>query len=361
VRMIQIALMEWTILVAYVAIIAMALLPIWIGAHLSLEQKVVETMKAKDAYMFPIIGSCVLFGLYVLFKLFSKEYINLLLTLYFLFFGVMAVSATIRPLVLPFFPKTMRDRQPSSFTIWGTEFKWTEVDVAAFALGTLIAIWYGFTKHWVANNVLGLSFSIQGVALISLGSFQTGCILLGGLFLYDIFWVFGTDVMVTVAKSFDAPVKLLWPKDLFASELQFSMLGLGDIVIPGIFIALMLRFDLSRARKLKNKKNFPKPYFTFTYAGYVLGMVTTIAVMHFFQAAQPALLYLVPFCIGSSLLAALLLSEVRELLFFTEGEASQPSGNHAGNKGNKGKNGRKNTKAKADGPQGTANLVGTQQ
>lgn len=29
-------------------------------------------MTAKDAYMFPVIGSCVLFGLYTLFKLFSK-------------------------------------------------------------------------------------------------------------------------------------------------------------------------------------------------------------------------------------------------------------------------------------------------
>ena len=29
-------------------------------------------MSAKDAYMFPLIGSCVLFGLYMLFKLFHK-------------------------------------------------------------------------------------------------------------------------------------------------------------------------------------------------------------------------------------------------------------------------------------------------
>ena len=27
-------------------------------------------------------------------------------------------------------------------------------------------------------------------------------------------------------------------------EKQFSMLGLGDIVIPGLFIALMLRWDV---------------------------------------------------------------------------------------------------------------------
>tara|TARA_R110002050_G_scaffold186573_1_gene320905 strand:+ start:403 stop:666 length:264 start_codon:yes stop_codon:yes gene_type:complete len=45
-------------------------------------------MSQKDAYMFPIIGSGVLFGLYVLFKFFSKEYINYLLTTYFLLFGI---------------------------------------------------------------------------------------------------------------------------------------------------------------------------------------------------------------------------------------------------------------------------------
>jgi Signal peptide peptidase len=37
---------------------------------------------------------------------------------------------------------------------------------------------------------------------------QIGAIMLVGLFFYDIFWVFGTDVMVTVAKSFDGPIKV---------------------------------------------------------------------------------------------------------------------------------------------------------
>jgi len=47
--------------------------------------------------MFPVVGSCVLFGLYMLFKLFSKEYINMLLTGYFLLFGVAAVTTTLSP------------------------------------------------------------------------------------------------------------------------------------------------------------------------------------------------------------------------------------------------------------------------
>ncbi len=37
-------------------------------------------------------------------------------------------------------------------------------------------------------------------------------ILLAGLFVYDIFWVFCTPVMVSVAKSFDAPIKLLFKR-----------------------------------------------------------------------------------------------------------------------------------------------------
>jgi minor histocompatibility antigen H13 len=69
------------------------------------------------------------------------------------------------------------------------------------------------------------------------------------LFFYDIFFVLGTPVMVAVATNVDAPIKLLFPKAFAVSDAdaQFSMLGLGDIVIPGIFIALLLRFDAQRA------------------------------------------------------------------------------------------------------------------
>jgi len=52
-----------------------------------------------------------------------------------------------------------------------------------------------------------LAFAINGIELLHLNTIKIGCILLCGLFVYDIFWVFGTNVMVTVAKSFDAPIK----------------------------------------------------------------------------------------------------------------------------------------------------------
>ena len=64
-----------------------------------------------------------------------------------------------------------------------------------------------YFQHWIANNLFGIAFAINGVELLHLNNVVTGCILLCGLFVYDIFWVFGTNVMVTVAKSFEAPIK----------------------------------------------------------------------------------------------------------------------------------------------------------
>jgi minor histocompatibility antigen H13 len=258
----------------------------------------------------------------MLFKMFNPEWINYLLSAYFLILGFISLSKTFSPILSPYLPG-LANQKVTEFTIPVSPFlsekpvhvKATMVDVLAWVLSAVVVGAYVNTKHWVLNNILGLSFSVQGVALFNLGNYKIGCILLGGLFLYDIFWVFGTDVMVTVAKSFDAPIKLLFPKNIFADKYQFSMLGLGDIVIPGIFIALLLRYDYHRA---KGSPHFPKPYFNTTFLAYFLGLLTTIVVMHTFQAAQPALLYLVPFCVGFSFLRALAEGDLDGLMSYTE-------------------------------------------
>lgn len=52
-------------------------------------------MTQKDAYMFPIIGSAMLFGLYVLFKIFDKDVVNLILSLYFALIIVFTMTSMI--------------------------------------------------------------------------------------------------------------------------------------------------------------------------------------------------------------------------------------------------------------------------
>ncbi|KAJ1726256.1 hypothetical protein LPJ61_005314, partial [Coemansia biformis] len=114
----------------------------------------------------------------------------------------------------------------------------------------------------------------------------------------------------------------------------FTMLGLGDIVIPGIFLALALRFDRQRyldsigyqkdkplPRALNGQHRrfaFPTPYFAACTVAYVAGLTITITVMHVFKAAQPALLYLSPACILAVLGTALARGELKQLLAYTE-------------------------------------------
>lgn len=107
------------------------------------------------------------------------------------------------------------------------------------------------------------------------------------------------------------------------------MLGLGDVVLPGIMMALALRFDLylhylrlakpdkvayveatgtwgDRFWTRKGRQpldteittadggRFRKVYFTSSVVGYIIGMLCTLVVLNVYNHAQPALLYLVP-------------------------------------------------------------------
>ena len=49
-----------------------------------------EKMTSSDAKSFPIIGSCVLFGLYILFKVVPKDILNAILSSYFVILGTHA-------------------------------------------------------------------------------------------------------------------------------------------------------------------------------------------------------------------------------------------------------------------------------
>lgn len=63
---------------------------------------------------------------------------------------------------------------------------------------------------WVFKYAQNLCAIITLLLQCCMHPTSAGVILLAGLFVYDIFWVFCTPVMVAVAKSFDAPIKLLF-------------------------------------------------------------------------------------------------------------------------------------------------------
>merc|ERR1719266_1453491 len=252
-----------------------------------------------------------------------RNLFNMLLSFYFLVLGIFALSHMVSPFVLKLVPSavpvipfhlqfTQGEGDARESVV---DYQFNTHDLVCLGLCSVVGVWYIMKKHWLANDLLGMAFAINGVELLHLNNVVTGCILLGGLFFYDIFWVFGTDVMVTVAKSFEAPIKLVFPQDLLENgpmgASNFAMLGLGDIVIPGIFIALLLRYDNS----LKHNSNF---YFTATFVAYLAGLLLTIFVMHVYKHAQPALLYLVPACLGVPLFLALVRGDIKSMFQYED-------------------------------------------
>lgn len=335
-----------------VNLILSSFLIIHIGAHRSLAAETPALTK-EETWMFPIMGSCVLFSLYLAFKFLGKYYVNLLMGLYFTALGVVVLAQTLSEIITVVIPSkkhvvSVDFKMPCQsfskrFLVAEVKFNLTPADVVAYILSLGLSVWHFTTKHFLANNLFGIAFSIQGLEHVALGTYTNGAILLVGLFFYDVFWVFGTDVMVTVAKSFDAPIKLLFLRAHATedTDAQFSMLGLGDIVIPGIFIALLLRFDASKfvasgGEKPKPASEFSKTYFNCCIVGYVLGLATTLYVMYTFQAAQPALLYLSPACLLFSFIPALVKGDLKALLAYKDEEAEGEEEADGDNKKNDG-------------------------
>ena len=56
-------------------------------------------MLPQDALKFPLVGSAVLFGLFITFKVLPKNLVNLVLAGYFALLGVLALTATVLPFI----------------------------------------------------------------------------------------------------------------------------------------------------------------------------------------------------------------------------------------------------------------------
>jgi minor histocompatibility antigen H13 len=278
-----------------------------------------ESMSMSDALKFPFQASFGLISLYVLFNNVDNALLLLLFKVNFAVLGVTCLNAFISPRVPLLLPALHEaDVVNWKVTLFGDtiHFHLTRHSLVSYLAAIVVNALYLFTDHWLLNNVLGIAFTMAGIVMLRVASFRIILVLLWFLFLYDIFWVFGSDVMVTVATKFDVPIKLKFPN----GHGRFSILGLGDMVIPGIILALSLKFDVdawlaaSKGVVASAKKGFsdlPTPLFFGALVGYSVGIVLTMISMYVMNHPQPALLFLVPCCTIGILLPALKLGKVR--------------------------------------------------
>jgi len=328
----------------------------------------IEIISTSDAAKFPFVASAALFGLYATYKYVPEEYIKPLVSFYFTAFGCFIMTALFKglyeciktlltgqpvqgsicfyitetdplfkipfadqPLQIPYITMTVPTGEKAEGAV-----PVDTMDLFFFVCTLPLGYYYlAIEKFWIINNFMGISFCLQAIRTVRMGGFQAIAVLLVALFFYDIFWVFGTEVMVTVAKKFDAPIKLLFPR---LDVDRPSLLGLGDIVIPAFLITMMARFDIhlqsKKDPKLTSTKVLSGNYFWVSLVSYFLGMSVTMTSMLYFEAAQPALLYLVPACLIGTCGFALLCGDMTELWNFKDGE-EEPTEKEEDNKKDK--------------------------
>lgn len=315
---------------------------LYVGAFLSLKfysfvykpsSETEKPLTSDESWKMPLTAGFVLVGLFMLFKYIGKEYVNYALVGYFSFLGFCSIKFWIDILcedVSIFQP--LKDMDVAKVEVY----RWFEgkldisvFDVIGYLISAAIIAVYIYFRDWVSNNIIGAAFCLYGFENIYIGSFSTAFIMLGLFFFYDIFFVFGTSIMVTIALGIDGPIKLLLPR---VTDPRNSLIGLGDILVPGLLLTLCLRYDLlqyveKRMKESKGKlkaafpktsSEFPKPYFITCFVGYGLGLCLTIAVGTIFNASQPALLYLVPMTVIPVALLSIVKGDFKKILTYNE-------------------------------------------
>ncbi|GME79954.1 unnamed protein product [Ambrosiozyma monospora] len=229
-----------------------------------------------------------------------------------------------------------------------SNFYYNSSDFIALSSGAVMTAAFHFfngSENWILNNTLGSCAVIYGMSNLTTPNFTPAVVLLVLFFVYDIYFVFGSEVMIKVATTVQMPAKLLVPRNV-SSELQTincALLGLGDIVLPGSFISLCLRYDLFKFHEKNPKTSFyhlqsyPKVYFTTALVGYIIGLTTTVGVLHIYHHGQPALLYLSPSLLISVFSVAAYRGEIPDLFSYYENSGSSVSKYTISKKSGKGK------------------------
>mmetsp|Transcript_8266 Transcript_8266/g.23580 ORF Transcript_8266/g.23580 Transcript_8266/m.23580 type:complete len:205 (-) Transcript_8266:1151-1765(-) len=176
------------------------------------------------------------------------------------------------------------------------------------------------------NNIIGWGICLQTLGTLTFSSFQSAATLLVGLFAYDVIFTFFTPVMVTVATKIEAPIKFEYPILTDAMNnlaYHFSILGLGDVVIPGLFVGFLYSFERFLASEANPAPNSspalnpkPGPYLTTGLGAYATGLGLTFAANRITGAGQPALFYIVPCLMLATLGLAQSRGELKTLLSF---------------------------------------------
>jgi len=210
--------------------------------------------------------------------------------------------------------------------------------LAALPAIIIVVLWL-VLRHTPAvfffQNVLGALVCANLMCRLQLHEFRAVYALLGAFFVYDVFFVFltpyifgGDSVMVAVATAGQVepvanpacfcrlnpgadecgdgermPILLTLPRVGWGGG--EALLGLGDIVLPGLLLSLLIRYDTEGFHGVLRGK-----YWIFGMVAYAVGLAAANAAVIVTGEGQPALLYIVPCIMIAAALRAWQLQEL---------------------------------------------------
>lgn len=236
----------------------------------------IRRLRHPNVALFPVLSSVSLLTMYFFFS-----YIQSLLLLLVVVSCSYALFFSLAPLVdmLFFFSCSPSSRRGDTGGNTTRSNNTARVTATGMVVAMIVVGWL-LSGSWILNNILASCMCVAFLSHVRMPNVRACAVLMAGLVVYDVFWVFlsegvfGSNVMTETAqkkadnpfyrleevivgnnestmyaaKTLELPMKLIFPQDLSLGDVSstagHSMLGCGDIVIPGLLMILAMQMDV---------------------------------------------------------------------------------------------------------------------
>ncbi|XP_040372499.1 signal peptide peptidase-like 4 isoform X2 [Rosa chinensis] len=245
------------------------------------------------AILFVVIASCFLVMFY---KLMSFWFIEILVVLFCI--GGIEGLQTCLVALLSCFRRFKRAGESYVKVPFFGAVSYLTLAVAPFCIAFAVvwAVYRRVSFAWIGQDILGIALIITVLQIVRVPNLKVAR---GDKSGED-----GIPMLLKIPRMFDP-----WG--------GYSIIGFGDIILPGLVVAFSLRYDWLTNKTLRTG------YFVWAMTAYGAGLLVTYVALNLMDGhGQPALLYIVPFTLGTFLTLGQMRGDLKVL--WTRGEPERP-------------------------------------
>ncbi|KAK6056711.1 signal peptide peptidase [Cooperia oncophora] len=134
---------------------------------------------------------------------------------------------------------------------------------SALTFSIIFGLFHEFYGGWFTNDILAFSSIYIVCSRVQAVSYQAACILLVGMAIFDVFWLYVVDLITFVVQESRAPLFIMLPRDHRGNKQSLAAI---DIIVPGIFLNVIQKYS----------SMFDPGLFTATYAAIFGALTVTV-------------------------------------------------------------------------------------